>query len=116
MLGVAFADSNPLGMQLGFEDCVLSQSTFYKLKLRKTSMKKCILNEVDWVEADLSESVFEECDFQGAIFDQTNLEKADFRSSYNYYVDVMKNRVRRAKFAFPGLIGLLEPLGVIVEK
>ena len=42
-----------------------------------------------------------------ASFDRTNLEKADLRTANNYTIDPAINRVKKARFAYPGVLGLL---------
>jgi hypothetical protein len=37
-----------------------------------------------------------------------NLEKTDFRSSFNYSIDPEVNRIKKAKFDRAGLAGLLD--------
>jgi len=59
--------------------------------------------------------VFDNCDLTRAIFIQTNLEKADFRSSFNYSIDPEMNRMKKARFSLAGVVGLLDKYDVDVE-
>ena len=52
--------------------------------------------------------MFDECDLSRAAFDNTIMEKADFRTSYNYSIDPERNKVRKAQFSFPHVVGLLD--------
>jgi uncharacterized protein YjbI with pentapeptide repeats len=115
MLGLHFQDCNPFLLSFVFENCTLNLSSFYKLKLKKTSFKNSGLQEVDFSETDLSGSAFENCDLAKATFDQTNLEKADFRTSYNYSIDPELNRIKKAKFSLSGIIGLLNRYDIDVD-
>ena len=45
------------------------------------------------------------CDFTRATFENTNIEKADFRTSFNYSMDPEINRIKKAKFSLPNVIG-----------
>jgi uncharacterized protein YjbI with pentapeptide repeats len=83
--------------------------------LKKTHFKNVSLKEVDFTEADLTEVVFEHCELLGAIFDDTNLEKADFRSAYHYTIDPLKNKIKKAKFSWPALAGLLDRFDISVD-
>ncbi|MBK8053378.1 MAG: pentapeptide repeat-containing protein [Saprospiraceae bacterium] len=65
------------------------------------------LQETDFAEADLTNVIFDTCNLEQANFDRTTLEKADFRSSYNYTIDPEINRVKKAKFSVFGISGLL---------
>jgi fluoroquinolone resistance protein len=107
LLGLHFEHCNPFGFSVYFDNCILNLSSFYKLKLKKTIFKNCSLNEVDFAEADLSHAVFENCNLDKAMFDNTVLEKADFRSSYNYTIDPEINKIKKAKFSLDGISGLL---------
>lgn len=51
-----------------------------------------------------------------AVFENTNLEKADFTTSYNYDIDPEKNRMKKAKFLQNGLHGLLLKYDLVVRN
>ena len=76
----------------------------------------CNLQETDFSEADLSGSVFDTCDMLRAIFDFTNLEKADFYSSFNYSINPEKNKLKRARFSKTEVIGLLDNYDLKIES
>jgi len=42
-----------------------------------------------------------------ATFAHTNLEYADFTTSYNYSINPETNRIHKAKFSMPEVLGLL---------
>jgi len=115
LLGVLFDDCNPFLLSVDFENCLLKLAVFYKLKLKKTRFKNCNLQEADFTEADLSSSVLDDCDLQRAIFHKTNLEKADFRSSFHYSIDPENNRIKKAKFSRAGVLGLLDKYSIEIE-
>ena len=116
LLGLHFSDCNDLLFTVDFENCVLNLSSFYKLKLRKTRFKNSIINEVDFTETDLSNSVFDNCDLAKTTFKNTNLEMTDFRTSFNYSIDPVVNRIKSAKFSLSGIIGLLDKYDIDIEK
>ena len=115
LLGVQLEVCNPFLLSVDFENCFMKLSVFQKLKLKKTKFKNCNLQEADFSEADLSAAVFENCDFNRAIFHRTLLEKADFRSSFNYSIDPENNRIKKAKFSSAGVVGLLDKYGIDIE-
>ena len=90
-------------------------ASFYKLRLKGTSFKNCSLAEVDFSGADLTRSTFANCDLGRAIFARTVLEKADLVSSYNYSIDPETNRIKKARFSLPGIIGLLNKYDIEIE-
>ena len=107
MLGVPFDQSNGVGFSVYFENCNLSNSSFFKIKAIATKFVKCRLHEVDFGQADLRKSVFYECDLSQARFDRTNLEEVDFSTSYNYTLIPENNKIKKAVFSLHGLPGLL---------
>ncbi len=115
LLGLRFDDCSSLLFLVRFEDCNLTLSSFYKRRLKGTLFKQCNLQEVDFAEADLSQAIFNDCDMLRALFDNTILEKADLRTSYNYSIDPMKNKLKKAKFSVPGIVGLVDNLDIIIE-
>jgi fluoroquinolone resistance protein len=114
LLGLRFDICNDSGLSFNFENCNLKLSSFYKLKLKKTFFKNCNLQEVDFSEADLTGAVFKNCDLQRAGFQNTNLEKADLSSSYNYSIDPEKNKLKKARFSSPGILGLLDKYDLVI--
>ncbi len=115
LLGINFSESNPFLLRLHFEYSMLNYASFYQLKLKKIQIKKCVLEEVDFAEADLTGAKFIECDFRGALFDQTNLEKADLSSSSNYTLDPEANKIRKTIFSKDGAIGLLAKYDIFIK-
>ena len=59
--------------------------------------------------------MFDHCDLSQAVFDRTILEKADFRTSYNYSIDPENNKIKKAKFSMTGISGLLAKYDIEVE-
>lgn len=115
MLGLHFNACDEFGVVFTFDNCNLSNSIFYRLKLKKTSFKNSVLMEVDFTECDLTNSVFDNCDFSGATFENTILEKADLRTSYNFSIDPEINRIKQAAFSMTQLAGLLKKYDILVE-
>lgn len=116
LLGFRFDVAQPFGLSFRFENCILNNASFFQLKIKKTTFNQCSLKEVDFTGADISEALFQQCDFSGAIFEKTNLEKANFISSFHYSIDPEVNRIKKAKFSLQGLKGLLEKYEISVEN
>lgn len=115
LVGLRFEDCNAFFFTIDFLGCNLHLSSFYQMKPKRISFKKCNLKEVDFTEADLKETVFDNCDLDAAIFKNTNLEKTDFRSSYNFLIDPQINNIHHAKFSLQGLPGLLQKYQLDIE-
>ena len=115
LLGLHFQDVNPMGFDVGFDNCILNLSSFYDLKLKNTLFKNCSLSETDFAGADLTGAIFDECDLAGTIFENTILEKADLRTAYNYSIDPELNRNKKAKFSSASIAGLLHKYDIVIE-
>lgn len=115
LLGMRWDSCNPFGISLGFSNCILSHSSFYKLKIKNTRFASCQLQEVDFTEAELNNTSFDGCDLKGSVFSGTILERADFRTAVNFSIDPEVNRIRRAKFSLSSLPGLLGKYELKIE-
>ena len=115
MLGLRFENCNQVGLSVSFKNCNLNLSSFFRTKLKKTTFTGVKLQEADFSECDLSSSVFDECDLTRAAFQGTIIEKADFRTSFNYSIDPENNRIKGAKFALAGVPGLLDKYNLEIE-
>jgi len=116
MLGVRFDECAEFGFSVSFEGCILNMSSFFKCKLNKTTIINSQLRETDFTECDLTSAVLDNCDFAAAIFERTILDKADLRTSFNYALDPEHNRIKKAKFTTPGVLGLLAKYDIEIDK
>lgn len=115
LLGLQFNNCNDFLFSVLFNGCNLNLASFYQVKAKSTKFTDCMLQKVDFTEADISSSLFSNCDFKSAIFDKTIVEKVDFRSSYNYVLDPENNNIKRAKFSMPEVLGLLSKYDIEVK-
>lgn len=115
LMGLDFSRCNDFSFSTTFRHCAMDYCSFFKKKMKKTLFTECSLREVDFTEADLSMAAFQQCDLLHATFDQTILESADFRTARNYSLDPELNKVRKAKFSYMGLAGLLGKYDLEVE-
>ncbi len=115
MLGLRFYDCNEYVFKAYFQDCNLSLSSFYRVRIKEPVFSNCQLQETDFTETDLTNAVFDNCDLSFAVFDNTILERADLRTAYNYTINPTNNKLKAARFSTSGLAGLLGGLGIIIE-
>jgi len=108
IIGARFDECQEFLFAVSFENCILNLSSFYRRKMKGTRLHDCSLHEVDFTEADVSQSLFDQCDLMGAIFDNTILEKADFRTAHNYSINPESNYIKKARFSIEGIAGLLD--------
>jgi uncharacterized protein YjbI with pentapeptide repeats len=115
MIGLFFDTVNPFGLACSFDACTISNSSFYKVKLKNTQFSNSTIGEVDFTESDLSGSVFQNCDLTNAVFDGSNLEKVDFRTSYNYVIDIDRNRIKKSQHSLQSIHGLLYKYDILID-
>ncbi len=114
-LQIGFDDCSDFLFAVSFQKCTLDYSSFTEKKMKKTKFADCSLKEADFSAADLSMAVFENCDLFLTVFQRTNLEKADLRTASNYSIDPEVNRIRKAKFSYSGISGLLIKYNIEIE-
>ncbi len=107
LLGLHFEDCSDVLISMSFESSQVELCSFPGLKLRNTAFRNSKIIEADFSGTDLGNSLFHECDLSRSVFMNTNLEKADFRTAFNYIIDPELNRIIKAKFSLAGLPGLL---------
>ena len=71
--------------------------------------------EVDFVEAELTNASFKDCDLTNAVFENTLLEGADFRTAFNFSIDPERNEISRARFSVQNVVGLLGKYRIRIE-
>jgi uncharacterized protein YjbI with pentapeptide repeats len=115
MIGMQFCDANQFGLSVSFDNCMLTNASFFKMNLKKTKFLNSKLNEVDFSEADITASHFSGSDLTAAVFSFSNLEQADFRNAFNYSIDPEKNKVKKSKHSLMGVGGLLDKYQIVIE-
>lgn len=98
-----------------YHNCVLNYSTFTGSHLQKITMKNCIVQNVDFTEADLSASCCIGSDFLSSRFEATNLTGADFRGAKNYSIPLLRNKITKARFSLPEALSLLSTLDLDIS-
>ena len=89
---------------------------FYGHDAQKSSFQKCVAENVDFAEADLSESDCTHTNFLSARFNETNLTKANFEDAINYAIDVNQNMLKKTRFAMPEAVRLLDGLDIVLKE
>lgn len=115
LLGMNFETCNNLLFEASFVGCSLDYSTFLEMNIKGTRFERSSLIDVDFTNAGLEGAVFADCDLRGTIFNATNLEKADFTTARNYALDPDRNRLKKAKFSLPAVLGLLAKYRIVIE-
>ncbi len=116
MLGLRFDHCSAMAFEITIDNCILNNSSFYKMKLKSTAFKSSQLEDVDFTECDLTGAIFDNCDLQKAVFDNTILEKTDFTTAFNYSLDPERNRIKKAKFSLNGIAELLSKYNIEIDN
>ncbi len=115
MLGLRFDTCSEFGLVFCFEKCILNHSSFFRTAIKKTSFKHCSLKEVDFTECILSGSCFDDCDLMRAVFERSAIDFVDFRTAYNYSINLQQNKNKKAKFGLSRIRGLLNTYDIEID-
>ena len=66
------------------------------------------------MKSNLNVSLFGDYELKRAIFDQSNLEKVDFRTSINFYLNIQNNIFKKAIFNRNTIKSLLSQYKIII--
>ncbi|MCK5632740.1 pentapeptide repeat-containing protein [bacterium] len=69
----------------------------FKAELKRSFFIATSLIEADFADTDIKETFFRHC----------NLNRSNFCGALNYVIDPLVNKVKKAKFSFPEVLGLL---------
>lgn len=116
MEDVNFSMCDKLIFEVHFKECVLDFSKFYTLKIKGTTFIDCSLVAVDFMRTNLTEVLFDNCDLYRSEFAKAIANKASFKTSYNYTIDPMHTRIKKAVFSLADVHGLLYKYDIIVTK
>ena len=115
LMGVDFSKCSRFTFSVAFDKCILNYCFFLKNNLKKTMFKDCVIKEASFSESDLSFATFHQCDLLSTVFERNNLECCDFRTAQNYTLNPSDNKIKKAKFSFPGVLGLLSHLNIEID-
>jgi fluoroquinolone resistance protein len=115
LTGIDFSRCSNFLFAVSFENSPLDYSSFFKKKMKKALFTDCSIKEADFTETDLSMAIFKNCDLMNAAFVGSVLEKTDFRTARNYALDPELNKIKKAKFTYPGVTGLLLKYDIEIE-
>jgi len=115
LLGVNFSECSKFAFSVYFKDSVLNYCHFEKNDFRKSRFEDCLIKEAGFFDSDLSLAQFDNCDLSDSVFEGCNLSKCDFTTSNNYSISPSENNIKKAKFSYPGVLGLLNSFNIIIE-
>jgi len=101
-----------LSASLEFKNCVMNDSSFFDLSLDEIKLTECKAHEMDFRNGSFCNAKFSYTDFTGSLFGKTNLSGADFTEAVNYDIDILDNKIDKAKFTRYEAVRLLNCLDV----
>ncbi len=114
LAGVDFTDCNQVLFSISLSRCKASYCVFEGMDLVGCRLTGSELAECVFERANLSKADFTGSDLQGALFDRANLQSANFQGAHNYVIDPRNTDLKKAKFSYPDVLGLLKPFGIKV--
>lgn len=115
LTGVSFAACRDMLFQVQFASCQLRYASFSGKRMQGTLFQQCTCAEVDFTQANLTNASFQECSLNEAVFHHTQLTGADFTTATGFSINPENNPLRGARFSLPGLLGLVDTYGVVVQ-
>lgn len=112
LIGIDFGSCSKFLFSVNFSKCQLNYSSFVNMDIKRTIFSECIIKEANFAESNLTEVAFLNCDLLRTIFEMTDLTRSNFSTAYNYSIDPTVNIVRKAKFSYPSVLGLLDKFNV----
>ncbi len=97
-----------------FKRCVLSDSSFWGLKLESIMIHACDARDVDFREANLHGGDCAHSDFSRALFRKSTLTEVDFSDARSFDIDVRVNEIKGAKFSRYEALRLLGGLDIVL--
>ncbi|MGL4875523.1 MAG: pentapeptide repeat-containing protein [Clostridium sp.] len=67
------------------------------------------------MNCDLREAKFKDSSLSESIFENTNLSKADFSEAMDYVISPERNKIKKAKFSMPEVLGLLKDFDITIK-
>ncbi len=115
LMGIDFSRCSRYIFTVTFIESVLSYTFFERNRMSKTHFDGCVIHEATFSDADLSSSIFSNCDLYRTQFSGCKLYNSDFRTSVNYSINPSINQLKRARFSYDQISGLLDCHDIIIE-
>ncbi len=106
LLGINWGDCNHI-FKANFSDSLITESNFSDMSLQGTIFRKSRFDGTYFSNTNLSKAQFLDCDLNKCIFHNTVLDKTDFSTSYNYFINSEANNLTGAIFSLPEAASLL---------
>ena len=108
----AYWPSFNIDSELQFKQCILNDMSMFGLTLNYLQLEECKVHDADFRDGDFAHASITYCDLLNSLFMHTNLTGVDFTESQNFSIDVLENRIAKAKFSRFEALSLLESLDI----
>jgi uncharacterized protein YjbI with pentapeptide repeats len=97
------------------DECDISFSNFYELKISELVATRCKAHDVNFEGCDLSKADFSGTELTDSQFRSTNLKNSKFNAASQYFINPLENDIEGASFSFPDVLSLLSPFKINIE-
>ncbi len=115
LAGWNFSRVNKILLSVDFDKCKIQQSDFSDIKLKNKKFIHCDVSDTDFSGCDLSGSNFHKTKFKNCFFQNCDLRECDFSKAEDFVINPLSNKLRKAKFDYPGVLGLVSEFGIIIK-
>jgi len=82
--------------------------------MKNASFQGSRMYDSTFINTCLIEANFSDTDLKGTLFRHCDLSKSNFCGALNYVIDPLVNKVKKAQFSFPEVVGLLKGFDIEV--
>lgn len=97
------------------QNCEFRYNEFRGMPLQEFDFSSCVFGDCTFDDCKLVGANFHGAPLARSHFTRCDLQKADFRASDGYLIDLNSNPLKGARFSFPEVSSLLNGLGLIIE-
>lgn len=108
MVGADLFKCDPFLFSCTFKNCHIILANFSDLPMNEVMFENCRLSECYFNNTKLKKAKFPGSNLSLSRFHGCDLTEADFSTASEYFIDPLTNRIKKAKFSFPEVIGLLK--------
>ncbi|MEI8125904.1 MAG: pentapeptide repeat-containing protein, partial [Parachlamydiaceae bacterium] len=116
IVGTEFFKCEKQFFSVTFKNCSLQYCNFSDLDMSKTAFTGSKLRENYFTNTLLKSACFDDVDLSGTLFHNCDFTQADFSRANHYSIDPQANKIKKAKFSFPEVVGLLNGFEITIVK
>lgn len=114
LTGIDFNKCQSILFDISFDKCRLLSCNFSGLPMTGSVWKHSRFEECFFNESILKKSEFSESSFYKSEFFHCDLSGSDFSEARDYLINPTHNTIKKAKFSYPHVLGLLEAFEINV--